>query len=142
MRDRISVNTRQKQIQLKGESMSHTLKSIILCSGFFAVLFVAVDFKQLEAATGRWGAYDNERAAWGGNGGWWGGGENWYGDHPQEHYSSADYYRTAPHYSDGYNNNYYYDNNYPYGQQYYSSPGFDAGAGAGVDGAGVYFNIR
>lgn len=127
--------------------MLHSLKSFFLCSSFLAVFFVTAD---LEGATGRWGAYDNERPAWGGNGGWWGGGENWYSDQADERYSSGDYYRhsngndyrTAPHYSDGYNNNYYYDNNYPYGQQYYSSPGVNAGAGVGVDGAGLYFNIR
>lgn len=120
--------------------MSRSLKSLFLCSGFLAISFLTAN---LEGATGRWGAYDGERGAWGGNGGWWGGGENWYGDQAQERsYSGGDYTRTAPHYSDGYNNNYYYDNNYPYGQQYYSSPGVDAGAGVGVDGAGLYFNIR
>lgn len=120
--------------------MSRSLKSLILCSCLFAGFFVAADFNKVEAAYGRWGAYNNERGAWGGNGGWWGDGRSdWYGEHgtPDNYYGG---YYSAPYYSDGYSNNYYYDNSYPYGQSYYGGPGM--GTGAGVDGAGVYFNVR
>ncbi len=97
----------------------------------------------LFAANGRWGAYDTERGAWGGNGGWWGDSKSdWYGQYgtPEDHSNYTGGYGYSPsYYSNGYNNNYYYDNGYPYSQNYYG-PG--VGAGASVDGAGLYFNVR
>lgn len=90
-----------------------SIKALLVCSSFFTLLFVASSFTQLEAAQGRFGAYNNSRPAWGGNGGSWGNnGSDWYGD-----------------------NNYYYSNEYPYGEHYY-------GPNAGVDGSGYYLNIR
>ena len=123
--------------------MFRSLKSFMLCSSLLMGFFTIAHFNQAEAAYGRWGAYDNERGAWGGNGGWWGESRaDWYGDNePYHNYYGGNY--STPYYSDyseGYNNNYYYDNSYPYGQHYYDHPGI--GAGAGVDGAGVYFNVR
>lgn len=125
--------------------MSRVLKSLMACSCLFAGFFIAADFNKVEAAYGRWGAYDTERGAWGGNGGWWGDGRSdWYGDGTAYDYHgggyNGGYYSDPYYYSNGYNNNYYYDNSYPYGQNYYGGPGI--GAGAGVDGAGVYFNVR
>lgn len=114
--------------------MSRSLKSLMLVSCFFVLSFVFTNSNQLEAAYGRWGAYNNERGAWGGNGGWWGDSRNdWYGDYgtPAE-YNRYGYYSTP--YQTGYGyDGYYYDNNYPYYGQYY---------GGSVDGAGIYFNVR
>ncbi|MFI0434813.1 MAG: hypothetical protein ACH350_03660 [Parachlamydiaceae bacterium] len=114
--------------------MSRSFKSLILGSCLFASLF-SVGYNQLEASSGRWGAYDNGRAAWGGNGGWWGGGRtDFYGDN--------NYYSNG-YYGNGYDDNagYIYDNNHPYGQHYYAEPNAH-GASAGVDGSGFYFNVR
>lgn len=108
--------------------MSRSFKSLILGSCLFAGLFAA-GFNSVEAASGRWGAYDNGRAAWGGNGGWWGGGRtDWYGDNG---------------YQNGYEGDgtYSYDYNHPYSQHYYAEP-MAPGASAGVDGSGFYFNVR
>jgi len=108
----------------QGGFMSRSLKSLILCSCLFAGFFVAADFNKVEAAYGRWGAYNTERGAWGGNGGSWGNGHSdWYGEYgtPDNYYGG--YYST------------------PYEQQhYYGGPGI--GADAGIDGAGIYFNAR
>ena len=110
--------------------MSRSFKSLILSASVFSSLFAA-GVTQLEAASGRWGAYNNERAAWGGNGGWWGGGRtDFYGDNSYRN----DYYDQG-------NGTYSYDYSHPYTQHYYAEP--DAhGASAGVDGSGFYFNVR
>ncbi len=143
----------------KEVSMSRSLKSLMAIS-CLALFFASSDFNKLEAADGRWsaynneqrggynneqrGAYNNERGAWGGNGGWWGNGNSdWYGDYgwpESNHYSGG--YNSHPAEYNGYNyNGSYYNNSYPYdGQQYYGNDGI--GAGANIDGAGLYFNVR
>lgn len=116
--------------------MSRSLKSLMFVSCFFALSFIFTDYNQLEATHGRWGAYNDERGAWGGNGGWWGDSRSdWYGDYGtrEEHHHYGNYSNA---YQPGYGydrNDYYYNNNYPYYGQYY---------GDSVDGAGLYFNIR
>jgi hypothetical protein len=117
--------------------MSYSLKSLMLASCLFSIFFMSADLSQLTASQGRWGVYDNERGAWGGNGGSWAGGRNdWHGDYgtPEEYYG-GDYY-SNPYYNNPGNNynGYYYNNDYPYGM--------GVGAGADVNGAGLYFNVR
>lgn len=116
--------------------MSRSFKSLIITSCFFAFIFSSAEFTQLEAAHGRWDTYNNERGAWGGNGGWWGDSRSdWYGPYgtPEEHEYFGNYTNVHyPHY--GYNSNdYYYNNQYPYYGQYYNDS---------IDGAGLYINIR
>lgn len=97
-------------------------------------LFV-LSLSLLHAGAGRWGAYDSEQGAWGGNGGWWGGGHSdWYGqggwpeerDLPRnENFSLQRGYQY---------NGYYYDNAYPYsGEHIYPDT---------VDGGALYVNIE
>lgn len=117
--------------------MFRSLRSLMLIACVFSFFFICANFNQLEAAHGRWGAYNhnNERGAWGGNGGWWGDSRgDWYGDdyNPPNQYNGAGYGHP--------DNGYYYNNNYPYGGQYYDNSGI--GAGESVDGAGLYFNAR
>lgn len=115
--------------------MFRCLKSLTFVSCFFALSFIAADLSQLEAAYVRWGAYNNERGAWGGNGGWWGDSRSdWYGQYgtPEEYDYFGNY--TTPHYANYHHPHAYYsENQYPYYGQYY---------GDSVDGAGFYLNIR
>jgi len=119
--------------------MSHSYKSLKLFSCLFALFALFADCNPLEAANGRWSAYDYERPAWGGNGGWWGGGHNdWYGDYgaPEEqHYNYYSNYTNPYSPSVGYHyNGYYYNNEYPYGGQHFYDDS--------VDGGALYLNFR
>lgn len=122
--------------------MSRSLKSLVLSTCIFTGFFVVADFSKVEAACGRWSAYNTERGAWGGNGGSWGNtNSDWYGEYgtPDNYYSG--HYSNPNYSSDGFSdNNYHYDNSYPYSQHYHEEPG--VGAGEEVNGAGVYFNVR
>jgi hypothetical protein len=113
--------------------MSCSFKSAMWVSCIFAVSFIFSNYNHLEAAYGRWGAYNTERGAWGGNGGWWGDGNNdWYGEYgtPEVPYDNYGSYTNPYSPSAGFNyDDYYYNNEYPY-------------SGDTVDGAGLYLNFR
>lgn len=85
------------------------------------------------------GPYDNERPAWGGNGGWWGNSRSdWYGEYgtPDERAerSPADYPRGGYH-----PNAYYYNNEYPYAGEKEPVNGEENGV---VDGAAIYLTPK
>jgi hypothetical protein len=111
--------------------MSRSLKSFMIVSCLFALFFISSNFNKLEAADGRWSAYNNERPAWGGNGGWWGDGHSdWYGEYgwPESKNYYGGYYNPYYGGDEAYNyNGYYYDNNYPYYGQYNYGNGPDYG---------------
>lgn len=124
-------------------------QNIFLSSLAVFVLILVVSPQGVTASSTRSGPYDNERGAWGGNGGWWGDSRrDWYGEYgtPEErahpaphtyyHTHTAPYsYGSHPNYPlEGYHpNEYYYDNQYPYSGAY---------EGESIDGAAIYFNVK
>lgn len=103
------------------------------------------------------GPYDNERSAWGGNGGWWGDSQgNWYGERdvptvPENAHQSVIPHAHRPLYPQGvvndrpleeypqggyHPNAYYYSNQYPYGGE------IEPNDPALVDGAALYLPLK
>lgn len=111
------------------------LKSLRFIPLLLIPFVIATGSYQLEAGFARGYTYNNERGAWGGNGGWWGDSRSdWYGEYgtPEEHDYFGNY--TTPHYwPHGYYRGYYSENQYPYHGHYYSDS---------VDGAALYYYIR
>lgn len=111
--------------------MNKYLQSFALSFFLFAMAF-SLNTQTLHAYN-RWSSHNNERGAWGGNGGWWGNSRSdWYGEYgTPEEYEYFGNYTTPRSTRYGHYNRYYSPNQFPMHGEYYQD---------NVDGAAIYFS--
>lgn len=122
--------------------MNRILKLPQHIASFALLCFISGTFHSVEAThNNNSGPYDNERAAWGGNGGWWGDSHgDWYGDRDvpaEEREEERENVQTHP--PRGYPNGGYHPNTYYYNNQYPNAGAREPNDPGLVDGAALYY---